>query len=293
MTPTKIVLKEIVGSRETYDLKCAFPYNNYIAQGIVVHNSGKTTLCLHAIAETQKDGGTAAFVDAEHALDLQYAKKLGIDTEKLLISQPSSGEQALNITELLIRSGAVDLIIIDSVAALVPQKELEGEMGDSNMGTQARLMSQAMRKLDGIAYKNKSTIMWINQIRMKIGVMFGNPETVTGGHALKFYASQRVDIRRTGGVKEGEEIIGNSTKVKVVKNKVAPPFKVAEFNIMYGTGIDTMSDIIKNAVDQGIIDKNGTWYSYGDSRIGQGEANVKQYLLNETSMLNEIISRLI
>ena len=233
-------------------------------------SSGKTTLTLHAIAEMQKSGGTAAFVDAEHALDPSYARRLGVDTDNLLVAQPDNGEQALEIVETLVRSNAVDLVVIDSVAALVPQAEIEGEMGDSHMGLQARLMSQALRKLTGIINKSNTIVIFINQIRMKIGVMFGNPETTTGGNALKFYASVRMDIRRTGQIKSGEEIIGNRTKVKIVKNKIAPPFRVAEFDIMYNEGISRTGDVLDLAVLHGIVGKAGAWFDYSDAKIGQG-----------------------
>lgn len=251
-------------------------------------SSGKTTLTLHAIAEVQKKGGTAAFIDAEHALDPVYAKKLGVDTSNLLISQPDNGEQALEIVETLVRSNAVDLIVVDSVAALVPQAEIEGEMGDSHMGLQARLMSQALRKLTGIINKSKATIIFINQIRMKIGVMFGNPETTTGGNALKFYASVRLDIRRTGQIKVGEEVIGNRTKVKVVKNKIAPPFRQAEFDIMYNEGISTSGDVLDLAVQHGIVGKSGAWFDYHDSKIGQGREAAKVYLKEHADVMDEI-----
>ncbi len=251
-------------------------------------SSGKTTLTLHIIAEAQKRGGLAAFVDAEHALDARYAKNLGVDTENLLISQPDTGEQALEITETLVRSGALDVVVIDSVAALVPRAEIEGEMGDAQMGLQARLMSQAMRKLAGAISKSKTCVIFINQIREKIGVLFGNPETTTGGRALKFYSSVRIDIRRTASIKDGENIVGNRTKVKVVKNKVAPPFREAEFDIMYGTGISREGDVIDAAVKHNIIQKSGTWFSYGDERLGQGRENVKQYLIQNPDLLNKI-----
>jgi recombination protein RecA len=251
-------------------------------------SSGKTTLTLHAIAEVQRNGGTAAFIDAEHALDPAYAKRLGVDTENLLVSQPDNGEQALEIAETLVRSNAVDLIVVDSVAALVPQAEIDGEMGDSHMGLQARLMSQALRKLTGIINKSKATVIFINQIRMKIGVMFGNPETTTGGNALKFYASVRMDIRRTGQIKVGEDIIGNRTKVKIVKNKIAPPFRVAEFDIMYNEGISQTGDVLDLAVIHGVVGKAGAWFDYKDSKIGQGREAVKVYLKENPKVLAEI-----
>ncbi|MNP92450.1 recombinase A [compost metagenome] len=251
-------------------------------------SSGKTTLTLHAIAEIQKQGGTAAFIDAEHALDPAYARKLGVDTDNLLVSQPDNGEQALEIAETLVRSNAVDLVVVDSVAALVPQAEIDGDMGDSHMGLQARLMSQALRKLTGIINKSKTTVIFINQIRMKIGVMFGNPETTTGGNALKFYASVRLDIRRTGQIKNGEEIIGNRTKVKVVKNKIAPPFRVAEFDIMYNEGISKTGDVLDLAVLHNIVGKAGAWFDYADAKIGQGREASKAYLKENPEVLAEI-----
>ena len=251
-------------------------------------SSGKTTLTLHAIAEVQKMGGTAAFIDAEHALDPSYARKLGVDTNNLLVSQPDNGEQALEIVDSLVRSNAVDLIVVDSVAALTPQAEIEGDMGDSHMGLQARLMSQALRKLTGVINKSKATVMFINQIRMKIGVMFGNPETTTGGNALKFYASVRMDIRRTGQIKVGEEVIGNRTKVKVVKNKIAPPFRQAEFDIMYNQGISTEGDVLDLAVLHNVVDKAGAWFSYKDGKIGQGREASKAYLKENPEILKEI-----
>jgi recombination protein RecA len=251
-------------------------------------SSGKTTLTLHAIAEVQKQGGTAAFIDAEHALDPAYAKRLGVDTENLLVSQPDNGEQALEIVETLVRSNAVDLVVVDSVAALVPQAEIEGDMGDAHMGLQARLMSQALRKLTGIIDKSKTTVFFINQIRMKIGVMFGNPETTTGGNALKFYASVRADIRRTGQIKEGDEIIGNRTKVKIVKNKIAPPFRTAEFDIMYNKGISKTGDTLDLAVLHNVVEKSGAWFAYGDEKIGQGREAAKRYLEENPKVLAEI-----
>ena len=251
-------------------------------------SSGKTTLTLHAIAEIQKQGGIAAFIDAEHALDPAYARKLGVDTENLLVAQPDNGEQALEITETLVRSNAVDLIVVDSVAALVPQAEIDGDMGDAHMGLQARLMSQALRKLTGIINKSKATVIFINQIRMKIGVMFGNPETTTGGNALKFYASVRADIRRTAQIKSGDDVIGNRTKVKIVKNKIAAPFRVAEFDIMYNEGISKTGDIIDLAVEHEILGKSGAFYKYNDQNIGQGRENAKRYLLENPDVMSEI-----
>jgi recombination protein RecA len=255
-------------------------------------SSGKTTLALHAIAEAQKRGGIAAFVDAEHALDVGYARKLGVRTDDLLISQPDTGEQALEITETLVRSGAIDVLVVDSVAALVPKAELEGEMGDAHMGVQARLMSQALRKLTGTISKSSTIVIFINQIRMKIGVMFGNPETTTGGNALKFYASQRLDIRRIGAIKDGDQVIGNRTRVKVVKNKVAPPFKEVEFDIMYGQGISREGDVLDLAAQENIVDKSGTWFSFGGERIGQGREQVKTFLREHPEVLQQIEGRL-
>ncbi len=251
-------------------------------------SSGKTTLTLHAIAEIQKQGGTAAFIDAEHALDPAYARKLGVDTENLLVAQPDNGEQALEICETLVRSNAVDLIVVDSVAALTPQAEIDGDMGDAHMGLQARLMSQALRKLTGIINKSKATVIFINQIRMKIGVMFGNPETTTGGNALKFYASVRADIRRIAQIKNGEDVIGNRTKVKIVKNKIAAPFKVAEFDIMYNEGISKTGDILDLAVEHDIVGKSGAFYKYNDQNIGQGRENAKRYLKENSEIMDEI-----
>ena len=255
-------------------------------------SSGKTTLCLHVIANAQRDGGVAAFIDAEHALDIQYARKLGVDVDNLLVSQPDTGEQALEIAEVLIRSNAVDVIVVDSVAALVPRAEIEGEMGDSHVGLQARLMSQALRKLTGAVNRSKSAVIFTNQIREKIGVMFGNPETTSGGRALKFYASLRMDIRRIGALKEGQEIIGNRTRVKVVKNKCAPPFKQAEFDILYAQGISHTGLLIDLGVDKGIVDKSGSWFSYGDLRLGQGKENVRSFLEENRDIAAEIEARL-
>ncbi|KUP92590.1 recombinase RecA [Tritonibacter horizontis] len=251
-------------------------------------SSGKTTLTLHCIAEQQKSGGVCAFVDAEHALDPQYARKLGVDLDELLISQPDTGEQALEITDTLVRSGAVNMVVVDSVAALTPKSELEGDMGDSSVGVQARLMSQAMRKLTGSISRSKCMVIFINQIRMKIGVMFGSPETTTGGNALKFYSSVRLDIRRIGSVKDRDEIVGNSTRVKVVKNKVAPPFKQVEFDIMYGEGISKMGELLDLGVIAGVVNKSGAWFSYGDERIGQGRENAKTYLRENKRIALEI-----
>ncbi|MEM1159950.1 MAG: recombinase RecA [Pseudomonadota bacterium] len=241
-------------------------------------SSGKTTLALHTVAEEQKKGGICAFVDAEHALDPAYARKLGVDVDELLISQPDAGEQALEITDTLVRSGAVSMVVVDSVAALTPRAELEGDMGDAQVGLQARLMSQAMRKLTGSISRSKCMVIFINQIRMKIGVMFGSPETTTGGNALKFYSSVRLDIRRIGAIKDRDEVVGNATRVKVVKNKVAPPFKQVEFDIMYGEGISKMGELIDLGVKAGVVEKSGSWFSYGDERIGQGRENAKQFL---------------
>jgi recombination protein RecA len=251
-------------------------------------SSGKTTLALHVIAEAQKTGGLAAFVDAEHALDAVYARALGVNIDNLLISQPDTGEQALEITETLVRSGALDVIVIDSVAALVPRAEIEGEMGDAQMGLQARLMSQAMRKLTGAISKSQSCVIFVNQIREKIGVMFGSPETTTGGRALKFYSSVRLDIRRIASIKEGDQVVGNRTKVKVAKNKLAPPFKEAQFDIRYGKGISKIGDLIDLAVDHNIIEKSGTWYSFGEERLGQGRDNVRRYLAQSPELLEKI-----
>ena len=255
-------------------------------------SSGKTTLALHVVAEAQKNGGTCAFIDAEHALDPGYAKKLGVDVAELLISQPDAGEQALEIADTLVRSGAIDVLVVDSVAALVPRAELEGEMGDSHVGLHARLMSQALRKLTGSISRSRCMVIFINQIRMKIGVMFGNPETTTGGNALKFYASVRLDIRRIGAIKDRDEVVGNQTRVKVVKNKVAPPFKVVEFDIMYGEGVSKTGELVDLGVNAGIVEKSGAWFSYGEQRIGQGRENAKQFLKANPAVANEIERRI-
>jgi recombination protein RecA len=251
-------------------------------------SSGKTTLTLQVIAEAQKKGGTAAFIDAEHALDPGYAQKLGVNVDDLLVSQPDTGEQALEIADMLVRSGAVDVVVVDSVAALTPKAEIDGEMGDSHMGLQARLMSQALRKLTANIKRSNTMVIFINQIRMKIGVMFGNPETTTGGNALKFYASVRLDIRRIGAIKKGEEVVGNETRVKVVKNKLAPPFKQAEFEILYGEGISREGEMIELGVQAGLVEKSGAWYSYGGNRIGQGKDNVRLYLKEHPEVAKEI-----
>ena len=255
-------------------------------------SSGKTTLTLHCIAEDQKLGNTCAFIDAEHAMDAEYAKRLGVNIDELILSQPDTGEQALDIAESLVRSGAVDLIVVDSVAALVPKAETEGQMGDSHMGLQARLMSQALRRLTGIISKTNTTVIFINQLREKIGVMFGSPETTTGGRALKFYSSVRLDIRRIKTIQQGDNMVGNRTRVKVVKNKVAPPFKVVEFDIMYGTGISKSGVILDSAVDEDIVEKAGSWYSYNGEKLGQGRENVKDYLEQNEDILNEIEEKL-
>ena len=253
--------------------------------------SGKTTLALHAVAEAQKNDGVAAFIDAEHAIDIGYARRLGVNADELLVSQPDTGEQALEIADMLVRSGAIDILVIDSVAALVPRAEIEGEMGDSHMGLQARLMSQALRKLTGTIGKTMTTVIFINQIRMKIGVVFGNPETTTGGNALKFYSSVRLDIRRIGAIKDGQEVVGNRTRVRVVKNKMAPPFTEAEFDISYGEGISKTGDLIDVGVNADIVDKSGSWYSYQGERIGQGRENVKRFLSENQDMYDDIYQK--
>lgn len=256
-------------------------------------SSGKTTLTLHMIAEAQKNGGKAAFIDAEHALDPEYAVRLGVNTDDLLVSQPDSGEQALEIAEMLVRSGALDIVVIDSVAALVPKSEIEGNMGDSHVGLQARLMSQALRKMTGVINKGNCAVIFINQLREKVGVMYGNPEVTTGGRALKFYSSMRIDVRRIETIKQGDKMLGNRTRAKVVKNKVAPPFKQAEFDIMYGTGISKEGDIMDCAIAEGLIDKAGSWYSYNGDRIGQGRENVKLFLANNPAILDELEAKLL
>jgi recombination protein RecA len=255
--------------------------------------SGKTTLALEVVSEIQKQGGTAAFVDAEHALDIAYAKRIGVRTDDLLISQPDTGEQALEITEILVRSGAVDIVVIDSVAALVPRAEIEGEMGDAHVGLQARLMSQALRKLTGTISKSLTTVIFINQIRHKIGIMFGNPETTTGGNALKFYSSVRLDIRRVGAIKDGQDVVGSRTRVKVVKNKLAPPFREVEFDIVFGEGISKEGEMVDLGVEAGAIEKTGTWYSYGETRIGQGKENAKDYLKKHEEVAKEIEEKIL
>ncbi len=251
-------------------------------------SSGKTTLALHAVAELQQQGGVAAFIDAEHALDVNYARRLGVNVEDLLVSQPDTGEQALEITDVLLRSGAIDLVVIDSVAALVPRAEIEGEMGDQHVGLQARLMSQALRKLTGTVSKTHATVIFINQIRMKIGVMFGNPETTTGGNALKFYASVRLDVRRIAAIKDGDAVVGNRTRVKVVKNKVAPPFRQAEFDILYNEGISVEGDLLDLATESGLVEKSGSWYSYDGERVGQGRENARQFLKDNPDVMERI-----
>ncbi len=255
-------------------------------------SSGKTTICLHVIANAQRTGGIAAFIDAEHALDVGYARRLGVDVDSLLVSQPDTGEQALEIAEVLIRSNAVDVVVIDSVAALVPRAEIEGEMGDTHVGLQARLMSQALRKLTGAVHRSNTAVIFTNQIREKVGVMFGNPETTSGGRALKFYASVRLDIRRIGAIKDGQEVVGNRTRVKVVKNKTAPPFRQAEFDILYNEGISHLGLIVDLGVETGILEKSGSWFSYGDLRLGQGKENAKQFLVENADIAQEIETRL-
>ena len=284
---------EKVETTSTGSLSLDIALGGGIPRGRVVEiygpeSSGKTTLTLHAIAEVQRSGGTAAFIDAEHALDPSYAKRIGVDIDNLLLSQPDNGEQALEIVETLVRSNAVDIIVVDSVAALVPRAEIEGEMGDSLPGLQARLMSQALRKLTGVINRSKATVIFINQIRMKIGVMFGNPETTTGGNALKFYASVRMDIRRIGQIKQGESIIGNRTRVKVVKNKIAPPFREAEFDIMYNEGISKSGDVLDLAAIHGIVEKSGAWFAYNGEKIGQGREAAKAYLQENPKLMTEI-----
>ena len=286
------VLKVDVIPTGSISLDLALGVGGY-AKGRVIEiygpeSSGKTTLTLHAIAECQKIGGVCAFIDAEHALDISYARRIGVDTSHMLVSQPDTGEQALEISDMLVRSSAIDLIVIDSVAALTPRAEIEGDMGDSHMGLQARLMSQALRKLTGSMSKSNTAVIFINQIRMKIGVMFGNPETTTGGNALKFYASQRLDVRRIGAIKKADQVVGNRTKVKVAKNKLASPFREVEFDIMFGEGISKAGDILDNAVSKEIVQKSGTWYNYGDEKIGQGRENAKQFLNEHPDMLKEV-----
>ena len=254
-------------------------------------SSGKTTLALHAVAEAQKKDGIAAFIDAEHALDTAYARRLGVDCDELLVSQPDTGEQALEIADMLVRSGAIDILVIDSVAALVPRAEIEGEMGDPHMGLQARLMSQALRKLTGTIGKTRTTVVFINQIRMKIGVVFGNPETTTGGNALKFYSTVRLDIRKIGSIKDGQEIVGNRTRVRVVKNKMAPPFHDAEFDIMYGDGISKVGDLLDVGVEAGLVEKSGSWYSYSGERIGQGRENVKRFMMDNPDIYEQLYQK--
>jgi recombination protein RecA len=287
---------EKVETTSTSSLSLDIALGGGIPRGRVVEiygpeSSGKTTLTLHAIAEVQRGGGTAAFIDAEHALDPAYAKRIGVDVDNLLLSQPDNGEQALEIVETLVRSNAVDIIVVDSVAALVPRAEIEGEMGDSLPGLQARLMSQALRKLTGVINRSKATVIFINQIRMKIGVMFGNPETTTGGNALKFYASVRMDIRRIGQIKQGESIIGNRTRVKVVKNKIAPPFREAEFDIMYNEGISKSGDVLDLAAVHGIVEKSGAWFAYNGEKIGQGREAAKAYLQENPKLMTEIAQK--
>lgn len=286
-------MKVAVETIPTGSLSLDLALGGGIPQGRIIEiygpeSSGKTTLALHSVAEVQKRGGLAAFIDAEHAVDPEYASKIGVNLDDLLISQPDTGEQALEICETLVRSSAVDIVVVDSVAALVPRAEIEGDMGDSHMGLQARLMSQALRKLTGVIAKSKTTVIFINQLRMKIGVMFGNPETTSGGNALKYYASVRLDIRRTEAIKDGDNVIGNHVKVKVVKNKVAAPFKVAEFDIMYNEGISSAGDIIDLAVKEGLVDKAGAWYAYKEEKIGQGREAAKQFLKDHPKVVEEL-----
>lgn len=296
VVPSKIKSIQEVGNRNTFDIKCEYPYNNYIAEGIVVHNSGKTTLALHVVANAQRAGHICAFVDAEHALDIDYANNLGVNINDLLISQPDCGEQALEVVENLVTGGGVKVVVVDSVAALTPRAELEGEMGDHHVGLQARLMSQALRKLTATISKSHAIVIFINQIRMKIGVKWGSPETGTGGNALKFYASVRLDIRRIGAIKQGttEEAlaIGNRTRVKVTKNKMAPPFRTAEFDIIYGKGISLEGDILDLAVQKGVVEKSGAWYSWQSERIGQGRENAKNFLVSRPGILEAIKTQL-
>jgi recombination protein RecA len=294
---TQDVVKTEVMSTGSISLDMALGVGGYPKGRIIEiygpESSGKTTLTLHAVAECQRAGGVAAFIDAEHALDVAYARKLGVNTEALLVAQPDYGEQALEIADTLVRSGAVDLIVVDSVAALVPKAEIEGEMGDSHVGLQARLMSQALRKLTGNVHRSNSTLFFINQIRMKIGVMFGSPETTTGGNALKFYSSVRLDIRRVGAIKVGEQAIGNRTRVKVVKNKLAPPFQSCEFDILFGTGISRSGDVLDLASEANIVEKSGAWYSYGGERIGQGRENARVYLQEHPAMMADVEKKLL
>lgn len=288
--------KTVVESIPTGSLSLDIALGGGLPKGRIIEvygpeSSGKTTLTLHAIAQIQKNGGTAAFIDAEHALDPSYAKRIGVDIDNLLISQPDNGEQALEIAETLVRSNAVDLIVIDSVAALVPRAEIEGDMGDSLPGLQARLMSQALRKLTGVVSRSKTTVIFVNQIRMKIGIMFGNPETTSGGNALKFYASVRMDIRRISQIKQGDEVIGSRTRVKVVKNKVAPPFREAEFDIMYNEGISYTGDVLDLATNYGVVEKSGAWFNYNNEKIGQGRESAKQYLKEHPKILDELTKK--
>lgn len=296
-TPSKITKIFLVGDMDTYDLRCEYPYNNFIAEDIVVHNSGKTTLALHAIASAQKTGGICAFVDAEHALDIRYAKRLGVNIKDLLVSQPDYGEQGLEVVDSFVAGGGMSVIVVDSVAALTPKAEIEGEMGDSHMGLQARLMSQAMRKLTANVSKSNTLVIFINQTRQKIGVMFGDPTTTSGGNALKFYATVRLEIKRIGAVKSGtgeeKEFIGNRTKVRIVKNKVAPPFKIVEFDIIYGKGISMAGDILDLGVKNSIVEKSGAWYSYGSERLGQGRDSAVQFIENNPKIMDQIKSAIL